>query len=210
VILQVFTDARQIVHHGNVELLQQIRRADTGALQDLRRSDGTRAEQHFAARMHLLRRIAGTVQILHAHRPLAVEQNAIGGGMGDDGQVGALLRGIKIAARGARATPFRRHKAIHRAKALLLIAVEILSARIARLHARFDHRGKQRVVARFAGGDADRAFAAMVVVRADIACFRLAVVRQAVEIGPALQPRLLRPVIKIHRVAAHIAHAVDQ
>ncbi len=142
VILKVLADAGQIVHHGNIERLQQAGRADAGALQNLRRSDGARAEQHLASRMRLVRGIARAQQILHANGALAVEQDAIGGRMGNDFQVRAVFRLVKVAACGAGAAPLRRHGTIHRAEALLLIAVEILGARIARLDARVDHRGE--------------------------------------------------------------------
>ncbi|CCK06833.1 protein of unknown function DUF140 [Cronobacter sakazakii 696] len=210
VILQIFADARQIMHHRNIKLFQQFRITDAGTLEDLRRGDSTRAEQHFTARMNLLRRVAGTVKIRHTHRAFVLKKNAVGCGMGDDFQVRALFRGIQIAARGAGAAALRRDEAIHRAEAFLLIAVQIVGTRITRLHACFYHRREQRVVAWLAGGDADRSVAAVVVVRADIARFRFTVIGQAVEIGPALKARLLRPIVEVHRVAAHIAHAVNQ
>ena len=46
-ILQVLADAGQGVNQRNIELAQQFRAADAGALQDLRRGDSARAEQHF-------------------------------------------------------------------------------------------------------------------------------------------------------------------
>ncbi|CCJ88366.1 protein of unknown function DUF140 [Cronobacter turicensis 564] len=210
VILKILADARQIMHHRNIKLFQQFSIPHAGSLEDLRRGDGACAEQHFAARMNLLRRVAGTMKIFHARRAFVLKKNTVSGGMGDDFQVRALLRGIQIAARGAGAAAFRRDEAIHRAEAFLLIAIQIVGARIARLHARLNHRREQRIVARFAGGDADRAVAAVVVVRADIARLGFTVVGQAVEVCPALKAGLLRPVVEIHRVAAHVAHAVNQ
>ena len=50
VVLQVFPDARQIVHHVDVQAFQQRRRADARTLQNLRRGDGAGVQQHFAAR----------------------------------------------------------------------------------------------------------------------------------------------------------------
>jgi hypothetical protein len=106
------------------------------------------------------------------------------------------------------AASLRRHGTIHRAKPFLLVAVEIVGARVAGLYAGFNHRVEQRIIALLWRGDADRAVAAVVVVGADIAGFRFAVVGQAVEVAPVLQPRRRGPVIEIH-VAADIAHAVD-
>jgi hypothetical protein len=65
----------------------------------------------------------------------------IGQRMGANGQVGTRARLVEIAARGAGAAALRRHGAIHRAKPFLLVAVEIVGARIAGLHAGFNHRG---------------------------------------------------------------------
>ncbi|MNN40612.1 hypothetical protein D3C81_1546930 [compost metagenome] len=69
---------------------------------------------------------------------------------------------------------------------------------------------EQRVVAGFRRGHADRAFATVVVVRADVAGFRFAEVRQAVEVRPVFQAWQFRPAVVVHGVAADVAHAVDQ
>ena len=66
----------------------------------------------------------------------------IGHGVGADGQVRAWFGLVQIAARGAGASALRRDRAVHRAEAFLLIAVEIVGARVARLHARLYHRFK--------------------------------------------------------------------
>ena len=86
--------------------------------------------------------------------------------MSTNGQVRARFGLIEITARGTGATALRRDGAIHRAKTFLLIAVEIVRARVACLHARFNHRFKQRIDAGFGGGDAHRAIATVVVVLA--------------------------------------------
>lgn len=130
--------------------------------------------------------------------------------MGADGQVRAPSRLVEIAAGGTGATALRRHGAVHRAKAFLLVAVEIVGTRIARLHPGFNHRLEERIIARLRCRHAHRAIAAVVVVRPDIAGFRFPVVGQAVEIAPVFQTRLFGPVIQIHRVTANVAHAVDQ
>ena len=134
----------------------------------------------------------------------------IGHSVSTNGQVRTRFGLIEIATRGAGATALRRDGAIHRTKTFLLITVEIVRARVARLHARFNHRFKQRIDAGFGGGDAHRAIATVVVVLAHIASLGLAVVGQAVEITPVLQTGFLRPVIEIQRIATDVAHAVDQ
>ena len=133
----------------------------------------------------------------------------IGQRMGANSQIGTRARLVEIAARGAGAASLRRHGTIHRAKSLLLVAVKIVGARIASLYASFNHRVEQRIIALLWRGDADRAVAAVVIVGADIAGFCFAVIGQAVQVAPVLKPRRRGPVIKIHSVAADIAHAVD-
>ncbi len=134
----------------------------------------------------------------------------IGQRMGADGQVGATARLVEIAAGGAGATALRRHGAVHWTKAFLLVAVEIVGARIPRLHSGFNHRLEERIIARLRRGDAHRAIAAVIVVGPDIAGFRFPVVGQAVEIAPVFQSRGGGPVIEVQSVAANVAHAVNQ
>src|SRR6185295_18797148 len=50
VVLQVFADAGELVHDGNVEAAQKRLRPHAGELQQLRRLHRTGAEQDFAAR----------------------------------------------------------------------------------------------------------------------------------------------------------------
>ena len=117
---------------------------------------------------------------------------------------------VEVAARGAGAAALRRDGAVHRAEAFLLIAVQIIRARIAGLHTCIDHGLEQRVHARLAGRDRHGAAAAVIVVRADVARFGLLEVRQAVEIRPVIEALVRRPVVVVERVAADVAHAVDQ
>jgi hypothetical protein len=49
-ILQVAADAGQVMQQRDAPVLQQIGRADAGALQDARRADGAGGEQGFDAR----------------------------------------------------------------------------------------------------------------------------------------------------------------
>ncbi|MCY1359422.1 hypothetical protein D9M69_459920 [compost metagenome] len=210
VVLEVLADARQVVHHRHAEIAQQRRRADAGTLQQLRRGDGAGAHQHLAARAHFLQRVVVALQIGRPDGALAVEQDAVGQRVGDDGQVRPLAGLVQVAARSACTAPLRGDGAIHRTEAFLLVAVEILGAREAGLHARLDHGMEQRVVAGLGRGHADRAVAAVEIVRPDVAGLGLAEVRQAVEIGPVFQPLVLRPAIEVHGVAADVAHAVDQ
>jgi hypothetical protein len=89
VILQVFAHAGQVVHQRDIELLQQLRVAHAGALEDLRGGNRPGAQQHFFVRRRFRRNGAFALQPLDAHRALAVKEDAIGHGVGADGQVRA-------------------------------------------------------------------------------------------------------------------------
>ncbi len=209
-ILQVGADARQVMHHRDVQVAQQGRRADAGALQQLRRGDRAAAHQYFAAGVGGDRVVAVAHQVGDADGALAAEQDAVAQGVGDDGQVGPAAGLVQVAAPGGGATALRGDGPVHGAEAFLLVAVEVIGSRVAGLHAGLDHRMEQRVVAGLRRGHADRAVAAMVVVGTDVPGFRLAEVRQAVEVAPVLEARLLGPAVEVQGVAADVAHAVDQ
>jgi hypothetical protein len=114
------------------------------------------------------------VQVGDADGALAAEQDALGQGVGDDGQVRPTLGLVQIAACGAGAPALRGHGAIHRAEAFLLETVEVVGARVAGLYPGFDHGVEQRIVAGLRRGHADRAVAAVVGVGAAITALGLA------------------------------------
>jgi hypothetical protein len=98
-ILQVGADTGQIVHHRNIQFTQQCRRADAGALQNLRRGNRTGTQQNFAPgvrRLHLI-----LFQISHAVGALAGEQDAIRQCMSDDAQIRPLPGQLQVAGCGA-------------------------------------------------------------------------------------------------------------
>lgn len=90
-ILQVFAHAGQVVHQRDIELLQQLRAAHAGTLEDLRGGNGACAQQHLFVRRRFRRNRAFAFQPLDAHRALAFKEDAVGHGVGTDGQVRALL-----------------------------------------------------------------------------------------------------------------------
>lgn len=188
VVLQVFTNTRQVVYNRDVEAFQQVTRADAGALQQLRRSDGAGADDHFLAGTGFNTLFAVADQVGHANGALAVEQYAVAQGVGDDGQVRALLGLVQVATGGAGAAAVLGDRTVHRAEAFLLVAVEVFGARVTSLHAGLDHGVEQRVVAGLWRGNADRAFTTVVIVRADVTGFGFTEVRQAIQVGPVFQP----------------------
>ena len=71
-VLEVFPDFRRFGHHGNAVLAQQVRRADAGELEQLRRLDGAGREDHLAL---------GTGRLQHAGlRPSHAGRDAAPGG----------------------------------------------------------------------------------------------------------------------------------
>ena len=134
----------------------------------------------------------------------------VGQRMGANRQVWARAGLVKIAAGGTGPASLRGHGAIHRSESLLLVAIEIVGARIAGLDTGFYHGMEQRIIILLRRGDAHRAIAAVVVVGADIAGFRFAVVGQTVKIAPLLKPRRGGPVVEVHCITADVAHAVNQ
>ena len=86
-VAQVLPDARQVMHQRNAKLSEVRGRAHAGQHQNLRRADRARAQHYlvaeylkgFAARLHL-----------HAHRTLALEQDALRGAVCANRQVQAM------------------------------------------------------------------------------------------------------------------------
>ena len=208
VVLQVRAHAGQIVHQRDIEFAQQGGCANPRALQYLRRGDRARAQQDFLVGMRRLRLVMH--QISDTDRALAGKQNPIRQRMGHDGQVGTLARLVQITARSAGTPPLLCGGPIHRTKAFLLEAVQILGARVTGLDTGIDHGLEQRIVARLGRRHAEWAGGTVVVVAANVACLGFLEVRQAVEVRPAFQPLARSPAVVIQRIAADVAHAIDQ
>ena len=69
----------------DADLAEMLGIAHPRQLQDVRRTDGTRREDHLAARIGPLDRAAGAAaRKFDAGRPLAVEQNAVHQRVGDE------------------------------------------------------------------------------------------------------------------------------
>lgn len=72
-VLQILTDAGQIVHHRCSERLQQRSRANARQLQNLRRVDGAATQNHLPAGPHLMP--CTVLQVLDGDRALAFHRN---------------------------------------------------------------------------------------------------------------------------------------
>jgi hypothetical protein len=160
--------------------------ADARELQQLRRVDGAAAQNHLAARPHLLHLAAlhhldadGAQRIVAAFK-----QDAGDLGMGLQRQIGALERRAQVGHGGAPAPAFV-HRHVHGAQTLLLVAVHVLGNRVAGLLASINKGLVQRIAPR-AGAHFEGAAVAPVGVAAFGALLGLAKVRQAVRVRPLL------------------------
>ncbi len=126
--------------------------------------------------------------------------------MGDHRQVRAAERGVQVRARGA-AAPALAHRHVHTAEALLLKAVDVLAARIARLLGGREPRRVQRVAHRSVARH-ELAGIAAVPVSALLAALRTFEIRQYVAVRPPLGA-LRRPPLEILRIAADVDKTVD-
>ena len=80
-VLQIFADGGRGVHDIQAQGLQASGIAKAGQLEELGRLDGACAQDHFAARQHLLDPAAALY--LDPDRPLVFKQNAPGAGLGE-------------------------------------------------------------------------------------------------------------------------------
>ena len=210
VVLQVLTYAAQRGHHADAQPAQGIGVANAGELQQLRRVDGTAAQNHLAAGLD----VVGAVAVDHLH-PRGLGRAGVGRKAhtrhqcaGAHLQVGAREGRAQVGHGGAPAAALV-HRHVHGAQAFLAVAVHVFGARITGLLAGFNEGVVERVFAG-AGGHMQGPTVAPVVVPALGPCFGLAEVGQAVGIRPVLQSGVRRPALVVHGVAADVDHAVDR
>ncbi len=145
--------------------------------------------------------------ILNANGALALEQDAVGEGVGDDLDVAAFERGTEIGV-GGRPADAPVHGHLHGAEAFLLAAVVVSGHRVASLAARFD----EGLIERIAAGAALHMHGAVVAAPAILAAMGMF---HALEIGlnmaeaPARSTHLL-PGVEVPGMAPDIDHAVDR
>ena len=142
-ILQVVADAGRVEHHADAVPPQQIRGADAGELQQLRRVVRAAGNQYFPARPRGLD--AGALAIFDAIGTASVEQNALRLRRGLDMQIAAALRRTQIGKRRAGA-PAVLGRGLEPAGALLGGAVEITVGGNAGFGGGDDERFRQRIV----------------------------------------------------------------
>ena len=125
VILQVLSDAGQMMHGGDAVLAKGCAVADAGEHQELRGLERAGGHDHLAPGADLLQLLA--LAVFDADRALAFEQDAGGVRMGLDAQIGAGSHmGVNIGARGAAAFAVLLRQLID-AEAFVFVGVEILA-----------------------------------------------------------------------------------
>ena len=161
-IVQIGAHPRQVMADGDAELGQMIGRTDAGELQELRAVEGSAAEDHLPLGPRAFR--SACAEIIHPHGAPALEADRPRQRAGQDGEIGAPCGAGQIAARHAPA-PAVPGRPVHRAEALLLLAIGIGGIGISRLLPRLDEGAGERrgIIGR--GGDEERTLAAVIVAR---------------------------------------------
>ena len=103
VIAQVLAHARQLVNDIDARALQHFALSDSGELEQLRRLDRARGEEHFAPRAH--GPLLGALAVDHADRFAPLENDALRERTALDREIRALHRGKQIVIRGVAAAP---------------------------------------------------------------------------------------------------------
>ncbi len=205
-ILKILPDARQVRDNRNIKTTQIIRRADAGDHQKMRGVDGPGRRDHLSRGKGSL--FLSIEDIFNTGRASALKSKAPCLRACQNGQVAASARRIEIGKRRAPSeAPVDGH--VHPGDTFLLKAVHVIGKGITCLLPRLHPGVIERIIAR-ADGDMERAIAAAIVIGPAIIRFRLFEIRQAIGVGPVLQPRQRRPAVIVERMAAHIAHPVDR
>src|SRR5580693_6218627 len=205
VILQVLADPRQIVHHGDAVLLQQLPTPDPGKLQQLRRVDRATGEQYLMPRPGSVHDPA--LRIFEADCALAFEQYAVRQCADLDAQIGPLQCRPQIGDCST-AAPHIADGHLQWADAILLGAVEIRVELMAGL-LRSGDKGIVQFVPRPQIRDAERSAYAVELVGAALLVFGTPEIGQHVLVGPAGIAELA-PQIEILSLAADVNEPVDR
>src|SRR5437868_288840 len=208
-VLQALADAGQRVTNLDAVRLQQFRRTDAGQLQHLGRVVGAAGKNDFLAGAHLNGRTAlATLEVAHAYRALALEDDVGDMRMRPHIDIASFARRMQERLRGAHAqAPLDGALAV--GHALLDRAVVVGVARNAEAHSAF-HEGLAERILPVHGGDGEAAIAAPIGLGplADPPLQPLEI-GQYVRIAPAAIAEL-RPGIEILALAAVVDMAVDR
>jgi hypothetical protein len=134
-IVERIADALNIGDHADSERLQERRRSDARQLQQLRRIESSRSDNHFGIGSRIV--FAVPSDIFDGSRTPPVEENACGKCVRNYFEIGAPPRRLEIAGRGRGARSIA-HGSLVIASAFLNRTVEILVAGISALQCRRD------------------------------------------------------------------------
>ena len=203
VVLEVASDAAQLVGDRHADLLEVLGRADARQHQDLRRVEGARRQDHLAAgaRDALL----ALALVEDAGHPRAAQLEALDLGVGDDLEVVALHRRPEVGVGAAPAAAVLLEGLEH-PDAVLLRAVVVRRARDPARLGSLDEVGVD-VARRALVLDVDRAADPVVLGRAALVVLGLEEVRAQALPAPAVGALLL-PQVVVERPAADVEHRV--
>ena len=141
VVLEVLTDAGQVVDQVDAEAGKVVLVADAGELEQLRGVDGAAAQDHLARGD-----AAGPAgaEIVDADGALALEPDAGAERERVDGQVLAVPHGVQVGPRGREAAAAV-HVAVEAGETLLAVAVDVVGEVVARLLHGLEERAEERV-----------------------------------------------------------------
>ena len=206
--MQVLPDARAVGDHVDAVLCQMGRRADARQHQQFRRVDRRRRDDDLTAGTQNFG--FATAQHLDPDSATVFNHDALRQGA-DELDVAGLLRRPQIGVGRGPAAAFP-DSLLHRAEAFLFLAVIVVGCLIARLLARLDKGFEERIFTR-ATADMQWAVCAapfgVAPVAAIVPAFHTFEVGQHIGIAPTIGA-LFGPMIIVHRMTAHIDHAVDR
>ena len=205
-VLQILADAGKIEHRFDAEAGQFSPRADAGAQQQRRRSDGTRRDDDFLLRLDFVSARPG-----HQFQPAGaavIGYDALGHGAGNHLQIGAVPhRFQKRRRRGMAAAIFDGD--LPGAPAFLVFAVEIVAQWELQGFGRIQKRGCDRIDAHVIADIQRPALAVKFGFSLAFVILRSPEIGQHLGVGPALIAEV-RPFVIVQGMAAHIDHAVDR
>ena len=209
VILEVFTDAGQIVDHRRADIRQQRRRTDAGDLQQPRRVDRTGRDDHLAPGLDALpAAVAAAVQVADAGGAPAVEGDRRRPGVGPEIDPAGPHRRVQEGP--GRADPAGpEDRALIIADTGLVFSVVIAVQRNAEAGDAVDERFAERVTPIDIGHPERAVAAAKCVVSVADPAFAPHEIWQDIAIAPAAIAAL-RPAVVIHLLAAIVDQAVDR
>ncbi|MNF99989.1 hypothetical protein D3C84_829100 [compost metagenome] len=203
-ILQVTADTGQLMGHTDAQFFQERARADAGALQDARRTDGTRAKDDFLARLEGFRL---TLPTRTDRRCAAVfQEHAVDFNVGQHGEIGTMADRFEKCLGRVPANPGLLID-LEVAAAFVVALIEVIDAGDAALFGgaaeRIENRPGQSLALDppFPGGAVKLRVAGKMI-------FAFLEQRQHIVPTPA-GIAIGRPTVVVAGLAAHVDHAVD-